>query len=70
MARRRGSTKKNRPMMRENRVNGGDEYPPSRPTWMTFLVGAALIAAGAIIVNSAAVSAFVHLPQIKSSLGF
>jgi hypothetical protein len=56
-------------MMRENRVNGGDEYPPSRPTWMTFLVAAALIAAGAIIVNSAAVSALIHLPQIKSSLG-
>jgi hypothetical protein len=57
-------------MMRENRVNGGDEYPPSRPGLMTFLIGAGVIAAGAVILNWEAISALIHLPQIKSSLGF
>jgi hypothetical protein len=55
--------------MRDNAVNGGDQYPPSRPTTMTFLVGAAIIAAGAVIVNWEAFSALIHLPQLKSSLG-
>jgi hypothetical protein len=57
-------------MMPEKRVNGGDEFPPSRPGLMTFLVAAALIAAGAAIVNSEAISAFFHFSQIRSSLGF
>jgi hypothetical protein len=55
--------------MRESGVNGGDEYPPSRPTLMTFLVGAAIIAAGVALVNWEAISVLIHLPQIKSSLG-
>jgi len=55
--------------MRDSGVNGGDEYPPSRPTAMTFLLGAAVIAAGTVIMNWEAVSAFMHWPQIKSSLG-
>jgi hypothetical protein len=56
-------------MSPENRVNGGDEYPPSRPGPMTFLIGAIVIVAGAVVVNWAAVSAYIHLPQIKSGLG-
>jgi hypothetical protein len=56
-------------MSRENRVNGGDEYPPRRPGPMTFLLGAIVIVAGAVVVNWQAVSAFIHLPQIKSGLG-
>jgi len=56
-------------MSRENRVNGGDEYPPSRPGLMTFLLGAIVIVAGALVVNWQAVSALIHLPQIKNGLG-
>jgi hypothetical protein len=36
---------------------------------MTFLLGAIVIAAGAVVVNWEAVSAFIHLSQIKSGLG-
>jgi hypothetical protein len=36
---------------------------------MTFLLGAIVIVAGAVVVNWEAVSAFIHLPQIKSALG-
>ena len=56
-------------MMRESRLNGGDEYPPSRPGSMTFLLATVVIAAGVVIMNWEAVSALMHLPQIKSSLG-
>jgi hypothetical protein len=56
-------------MSQENRINGGDEHPPSRPGAMTFLLGAAVIATGAVLVNWEAVSAFIHLPQIKSAFG-
>jgi hypothetical protein len=34
-----------------------------------FLGAAVVLAAGAVIANWAAVSAFVHIPQIKASLG-
>jgi hypothetical protein len=56
-------------MMRESRLNGGDEYPPSRPGSMTFLLATVVIAAGVVVMNWEAVSALMHLPQIKSSLG-
>jgi hypothetical protein len=36
---------------------------------VTFLFAAAVIAAGVVILNWEAVSALMHLPQIKSSLG-
>jgi hypothetical protein len=35
---------------------------------MTFLLGAIVVVAGAVVVNWDAVSAFIHLPQIKSGL--
>ena len=47
----------------------GDQYPPSRPGRLTYLIGAAVIAGGVIIVNWAAISSFLHLPQIRTSLG-
>jgi hypothetical protein len=56
-------------MIRENHANGGDEYPPTRLGFMTFLLGAAVITAGALIMNWEAISALIHFPQIKSSLG-
>lgn len=56
-------------MMRDNHVNGGDQFSPSRPGVMTFVAGAIVIAAGAVIVNWEAISALIHVPQIKSSLG-
>ena len=56
-------------MMSDNHVNGGDKFSPSRPGLMTFLVGAAVIAAGTVTMNWEAISAFIHLPEIKSSLG-
>ena len=65
--------KKDCPMMRENHANGGDKFSPGRPGLLTLLVAAAVIAAGAVIaviVNWGAISALIHLPQIKSSLGF
>jgi hypothetical protein len=36
---------------------------------MTFLLGAIVIVAGAVLVNWEAVSAYIHLPQIRSGLG-
>jgi hypothetical protein len=63
------STKKVHPMSQEHHVNGGDAYPPSRPGPMTFLLGAIVIVAGAVLVNWQAVSTFIHLSQIKSGLG-
>jgi len=36
---------------------------------MTFLIGAIVIVAGAVVVNWAAISAYIHLSQIKSGLG-
>jgi hypothetical protein len=56
-------------MTAENHVNGGDKFSPSRPGLMTFLIGAAVIAAGTVTMNWEAISAFFHLPEIKSSLG-
>jgi hypothetical protein len=41
----------------------------SRPGLMTFLIGAAVIAAGTATMNWEAISAFFHLPEIKNSLG-
>jgi hypothetical protein len=50
--------------------NPSEDYPPSRPGLMIFLGAAVIIGVGAIIVNWAAISAFAHIPEIKSALGF
>jgi hypothetical protein len=62
------STKKDNLMSAEDHVNGGDEHAPSRPGLKTFLLGAAVIAAGALLVNWEVVSAFIRFPQIKLGL--
>jgi hypothetical protein len=49
--------------------NPSEDYPPTRPGRYMFLGAAVVLAAGAVIANWAAVSAFVHIPQIKASLG-
>jgi hypothetical protein len=41
----------------------------AKPFLLTFLVGAAVIIAGALIVNWEAISVLNHLPQIKRSFG-
>ena len=47
----------------------GDQYPPSRPGRVTYLIAVIVIAGGVVIFNWTAISSFLHLPQIKSSLG-
>jgi hypothetical protein len=42
----------------------GDEFPPSRPGPITFLIAAVAIAGGALIMNWEAASSFIHFPQI------
>jgi hypothetical protein len=49
--------------------NPSEDYPPTRPGRYMFLGAAVVLAAGAVIANWAAVSAFAHIPQIKASLG-
>ena len=46
-----------------------EDYPPSRPGRAVFLGAAVVCVVGAAIVNWAAISSFVHLPQIKTALG-
>jgi hypothetical protein len=50
--------------------NPSEDYPPTRPGLKVFLGAAVVFAAGAIIVNWAAISAFAHVPEIKTALGF
>jgi hypothetical protein len=50
--------------------NPSEDFPPSRPGKLVFLGAAVACALGAVIVNWAAISTFVHVPQIKSALGF
>lgn len=47
----------------------GDQFPPSRPGRITYLIAAGIIVGVLAIVNWAAISSFLHLPQIRSSLG-
>jgi hypothetical protein len=47
----------------------GDQYPPSRPTFLMFLIAATVIAAIAVLMNWPTVAALIHYPQIKSTLG-
>ena len=47
----------------------GDQFPPSRPGRVTYLIAATIIAGVLAIVNWPAISSFLHLPQIRSSLG-
>jgi hypothetical protein len=47
----------------------GDEFPPSRPGPMLFLITAIVIATVVTIMNWPTVATFTHFPQIKSSLG-
>jgi hypothetical protein len=49
--------------------NPSEDYPPSRPGIKMFLGAAVVCVIGAIVVNWAAISAFVHVPEIKASLG-
>jgi hypothetical protein len=49
--------------------NPSEDYPPSRPGRAVFLGAAVVCVVGAAIVNWAAISSFVHLPQIKTALG-
>jgi hypothetical protein len=49
--------------------NPSEDYPPTRPGLSVFLGAAVVFAAGAVIVNWAAVSSFAHLPEIKTALG-
>ena len=50
--------------------NPSEDYPPSRPGRMMFLGAAVVCVAGAVIVNWAAISAFAHVSEIKTALGF
>jgi hypothetical protein len=50
--------------------NPSEDYPPSRPGIKMFLGAAVVCIAGAVIVNWAAISAFVHVSEIKTALGF
>ena len=50
--------------------NPSEDYPPSRPGRLVFLGAAVVCAIGAIVLNWASVSSFVHVPEIKSALGF
>ena len=67
------ATKKDRPMHQENLTTDtdrhGDQFPPSRPGPMMFLIATVVIIAGAVIANSAAVSNFINFPQIKIAFG-
>ena len=50
--------------------NPSEDYPPSRPGLKMFLGAAVLCVAGTIIANWVAISAFAHVPAIKTALGF
>jgi hypothetical protein len=50
--------------------NPSEDYLPSRPDIKMFVGAAVVCVVGAIVVNWAAISAFVHVPEIKASLGF
>jgi hypothetical protein len=47
----------------------GDEFPPSRPTPLLFLIAAIVVAAVALMMNWPAVASFTHFQQIRSSFG-
>jgi hypothetical protein len=47
----------------------GDQYPPSRPTLMMFLVAAVVIAAIVVIMNWQKLATLTNFPQIRSTLG-
>ncbi|HEY2884828.1 MAG TPA: hypothetical protein VGJ08_06415 [Rhizomicrobium sp.] len=47
----------------------GDQYAPSRPSLMMFLIAMGLIAIVAAAMNWQAVAKFVHFAEIKSGLG-
>jgi len=49
--------------------NPSEDYPPSRPGIKMFLGAVVVFAAGAMIANWAAISAFAHVPEIKTALG-
>jgi hypothetical protein len=49
--------------------NPSEDYPPTRPGRYMFLGAAVVLAAGAVVANWPAVSAFAHIPEIKASLG-
>jgi hypothetical protein len=50
--------------------NPSEDFPPSRPGKLVFLGAVVACGLGAVIVNWAAISTFVHVPEIKSALGF
>jgi hypothetical protein len=50
--------------------NPSEDYLPSRPGIKMFLGAAVVCVIGAIVVNWAAISTFVHVPEIKALLGF
>jgi hypothetical protein len=47
----------------------GDQYPPSRPTLMMFLIAAVAIAAIAVMMNWQMVATLTNFSQIRSTLG-
>jgi hypothetical protein len=50
--------------------NPSEDFPPSRPGVKMFLGAAMVCAVGAVIVNWAAISAYAHVAEIKTALGF
>ena len=49
--------------------NPSEDYPPTRPGRAVFFGAAVVCIVGAAVMNWAAISSFVHLPQIKTALG-
>ena len=47
----------------------GDDYPPSRPGRLTYLIAVSVIVGVVLIMNWPAISSFLHLPQIRASFG-
>ena len=47
----------------------GDDSPPSRPGPVTYLIAVSVIVGVVVIMNWPAISSFLHLPQIRASLG-
>jgi hypothetical protein len=58
-----------RPILATEAKHHGDEFPPSRPSPMLFLIAAIVIAVVVVIMNWPTVATLTHFPQIKSSLG-
>jgi hypothetical protein len=49
--------------------NPSEDYPPTRPGRSIFFGAAVVVAAGAAIVNWAAISSFAHVQDIRTALG-